>query len=206
MSKVQEYLKNKRIQEMKLPKLYIVKSTREGVEKPIERQVVEIIENVSFRGNERTPIDRYKLEGCYPDEVDILRGETSSKDDGYASGDGDLWCWCYFSSFSSEEAEKYYQQELERIKNKYNKNMKEQILKIADQLKYDDITSDHAQNLLLDLFGVSGGWVYVNEKKPPDHIELLAKSPEGTIYLVNWSIFTCQCKGEDSDNWQWKLI
>jgi len=74
MSKVQEHLKNKNIQEMRLPKLYIVKSTRVGVEKPVERQVVEIIENISFTGEERIPSDRYKLEGCYPYGVDILRG------------------------------------------------------------------------------------------------------------------------------------
>lgn len=116
MSKVQEYLKNKKIQKIGLPKLYIVKSTREGVDKPVERQVVEIIENVSFRGKERIPNDRYKLEGEYPYEVDILRGETSSKDDGYGTGFGDLWCWTYFSSFSLEESEKHYQQELDRVK------------------------------------------------------------------------------------------
>ena len=34
--------------------------------------------------------------------------------------------------------------------------MKEQILKIAEQLKYDEITTDYAQTLLLGLFGVSG--------------------------------------------------
>jgi len=43
MSKVQEYLKKKKIQEMGLPKLYVVKSSPDGVEKPVERQVVEII-------------------------------------------------------------------------------------------------------------------------------------------------------------------
>lgn len=44
MAKVQEYLKKKKIQELGLPKLYLVKSSPEGVEKPVERQVVEIIE------------------------------------------------------------------------------------------------------------------------------------------------------------------
>jgi hypothetical protein len=36
------------------------------------------------------------------------------------------------------------------------KDMKEQILKIAKDLKKGDITSEKAQNLLLGLFGVSG--------------------------------------------------
>jgi hypothetical protein len=121
MSKVQEYLKKKKIQESGLPKLYVVKSSPEGVEKPVERQVIEIIENVAFRGKERLPIDRYKLEGGYPYDVDILRGEISSKDDGYGTGFGDLWSWSYFSSFSKTDIEKYYEEELLRVKNKYLK-------------------------------------------------------------------------------------
>ena len=120
MSKVQEYLKKKKIQELGLPKLYLVKSSPEGVEKPVERQVVEIIENVAFRGKERLPIDRYKLDDCgFPYEVDIIRDEISTKDDGYGSGFGDLWSWSYFSSLSKDDIERYYQEETERIENKY---------------------------------------------------------------------------------------
>jgi hypothetical protein len=125
MSKVQEYLKNKKIQEIGLPKLYIVKSSPEGVKKPVERQVVEIIENVAFRGDERLPIDRYKLENEYPYEVDILRGENSTKEDGYGSGIGDLWGWSYFSSFSKEDADTYYYSELDRVQKKYKKSLAE---------------------------------------------------------------------------------
>lgn len=118
MSKVQEYLKKKKIQELGLPKLYVVKSSPDGVEKPVEKQVVEIVENIAFRGEERLPIDRYKLEGSYyPYEVDILRGETSSLLDGYGTGVGDLWCWSYFSSLSKDEIEKYYEDELLRVVN-----------------------------------------------------------------------------------------
>jgi hypothetical protein len=119
MSKVQEYLKNKKTQEMELPKLYIVKSSPEGVKKPVERQVVEIIENVAFRGDEMLPIDRYRLEKEYPYEVDILRGENSTKEDGYGSGIGDLWGWSYFSSFSKEDTERYYCSEVNRVQEKY---------------------------------------------------------------------------------------
>ncbi len=90
------------------------------------------------------------------------------------------------------------------------KDMKEQILKIAEQLKYDEITTDYAQSLLLGLFGVSGSWVYVNEKTPPNDIELLAKSPDGTIHLTSWrpayNIFSCQSKKESTFNWQWKMV
>lgn len=121
MSKVQEYLKNKRIKELGLPMLYIVKSTRDGVNEPIERQVVDIKEGVAFRGSEKLIYDRYILdEKSYPYEVDILRGNSSSKDDGYASGCGDLWVWSYFSSFDKEEAYKYYDEECLRVKNKYH--------------------------------------------------------------------------------------
>jgi len=121
MSKVQEYLKKKRILELGLPKLYVVGSSPKGVKKPVERQVVEIIENISFTGQERLPSDRYKLEDGFPYTVDILRGETSIKEDGYGTGFGDLWGWSFFSSFSKEESEKYYQEELTRVENKYLK-------------------------------------------------------------------------------------
>jgi hypothetical protein len=88
--------------------------------------------------------------------------------------------------------------------------MKEQILKIAQDLKQDTITEYEAQNLLLSLFGVNGSWVYVNEKTPPKNIELLAKAPDGTIHLTSWrtawDIFCCQCKGESAFDWQWKLV
>ena len=115
MGKVQEYLKNKKIQELGLPTLYVVKSSPEGVEKLVERQVVEIVKNVAFKGELRLPVDRYKLEGGYPYEVDILRGETSSINEGYGTGFGDLWAWSYFYSFSKEDVEKYYEQELLRV-------------------------------------------------------------------------------------------
>jgi hypothetical protein len=123
MPKVQEYLKQKKIQKLGLPKLYVIKSSPEGVENPIERQVIEIIEGVGFRiqDKEKLPIDRYKLDGSYPYEVDIVRGETSTQDSGYGSGFGDLWGWTYYSSFSKEDADSYYLIELERVKTKYGK-------------------------------------------------------------------------------------
>lgn len=57
---------------------------------------------------------------------------------------------------------------------------------------------------------LSKGWVYVWEQDPPSNVELLAKSPAGLVHLVSWRpayrIFTCQCKGEYSMDWCWKLI
>lgn len=119
MSRVQEYLKIRKIQEMGLPKLYVVKSSPKGVEMPIERQVVEIVKGVEFRGEKRLIVDRYKLENEYPYEVDIVRGESSTQKDGYGSGIGDLWDWSYFSTFSKEESYKYYDLELTRVKERY---------------------------------------------------------------------------------------
>jgi len=122
MGIVEEYLKNKKIKEMELPKLFIVKSTRLGVDKPIERQVESVREGVSYRidGKERTRIDRYGLGSQYPYEVDMLLGETSTNDCGYGTGTGDLWQWGYFSSFSEDEANGYYEAELKRVTEKYS--------------------------------------------------------------------------------------
>lgn len=86
--------------------------------------------------------------------------------------------------------------------------MKEQILKISDDLRNGDITTVEAQILLLNIFG--DGFISVSEQKPPHNIELLAKSPNGVIHLCSWrpayDIFTCQSKSERSLDWSWKLI
>jgi hypothetical protein len=88
--------------------------------------------------------------------------------------------------------------------------MKEQILEIAEKLRLELITDDQAQDFLLCLFGVSGSFISVGEKEPPHNIELLVKSPSGTIHLCHWrpayNIFTCQTKSESSWEWSWKLI
>lgn len=53
-------------------------------------------------------------------------------------------------------------------------------------------------------------FIPVNEQKPPDNVELLAKSPTGTIHLTSWrngyNIFSCQEKTANSYDWSWKLI
>ena len=73
--------------------------------------------------------------------------------------------------------------------------MKEQILKIAKDLEQGTITDIEAQNLLSCLFGVSGSFISVAKQEPPHNIELLAKSPTGTVHLCSWrpayNIFTC---------------
>lgn len=53
-------------------------------------------------------------------------------------------------------------------------------------------------------------WKYVSEETPPKEVELLAKCPEGIIHICSWRegyrVFTCQCKKEDSSDWQWIQI
>jgi hypothetical protein len=88
--------------------------------------------------------------------------------------------------------------------------MKEAILDIAKKLYHNHLTPEFATALLLRLFDVSDSWAYVNEKTPPNGVELLAKSPDGTVHLTSWrpahDIFCCQCKSESAFDWQWKLL
>lgn len=118
MSKVQDYIKRRRIEELGLPKIWMVKSDRTGVSKPHESQVVNIIEGIAFRGEERTRIDRYQVEET-PYNIDIVNLEKSTSIDGYGSGIGDLWSWTYYCTFSKEDADTYYEKELYRITEKY---------------------------------------------------------------------------------------
>lgn len=126
MSKVQEYLRKKKIQEMELPKMYFVKSNREGVDKPVELQVSEIIKNSSFRiigFGDKIPYTKYKFDES-PYEIEILSGETSAIDKGLCCGIGDSWVWNHFCSLSKNEAEKYYKNEKTRIEKKYKNKEK----------------------------------------------------------------------------------
>ena len=52
-------------------------------------------------------------------------------------------------------------------------------------------------------------WIYVRDETPPENTQLLAMSPYGVVHITNWrpayEIFNCQCKSENSQDWQWKL-
>lgn len=54
------------------------------------------------------------------------------------------------------------------------------------------------------------GWKEVVFNDPPPDIEILAKSPEGSVYLTKWrqshGIFACQNKTEWIEGWSWKYI
>lgn len=122
MSKVQEYLRKKKIKELGLPIMYVVKSTPTGVDKPVEIQVVEIKPNCVIRnysdGN-KVPLNRYFMENDFPYEIDIEQDSISVSESGYGSGFGDTWVWTYYCTLSKEDAEQYYINEWERVKDKY---------------------------------------------------------------------------------------
>jgi len=120
MSKLKEYLEQKRIRELELPKLYVVKSTKEGVEKPMEMQVIQIKKNVGISHTQegKVSIHRYFVNNS-PFEIDILEGKTNAIDMQYGSGCGDLWGYTYFSSLLPNEADEFYDKELERVNQKY---------------------------------------------------------------------------------------
>ncbi len=122
MSKVQEYLRKKKIKELGLPMMYVVKSTPDGVGKPVERQVVEIKPNynfVTYSDGKMVLLSKYVMEDDFPYEIDIEENNISASNSGYGSGFGDLWGWTYYCTLSKEDAEQYYINEWERVKDKY---------------------------------------------------------------------------------------
>jgi hypothetical protein len=104
-------------------KMYIVKSTRQGVEEPVERVVKSMIYNVGqilsgfYAGK---TIHRYKLDNKeFPFEVDIMEGGVSDDIEGHGTGVGDLWNWTYHCSMFEGEARNWGRIEEERVKRKY---------------------------------------------------------------------------------------
>jgi hypothetical protein len=107
MTKLEEYFKNKRIKELGLPKIYIVKSDREGVYEPIENQVVDIKNGVSIDCSTKLKKNRYLIENK-PYEIDIEENKNSCLIEGYGTGFCDLLEWSYYCSFSKDDAYNYY--------------------------------------------------------------------------------------------------
>jgi hypothetical protein len=106
-------------------KMYIVKSTRQGVEEPKEREVVSISEKVGqYTSGSRKDkyIDLYKLDTTeFPYEVDLVEDEISGEDEGYGTGVGDLWAWTYYYTKSLEDAWEYHKRQSEWVKEQYLK-------------------------------------------------------------------------------------
>lgn len=129
MGRVDDY--KKLIEEMMLPKMWVVYSDRKGVSMPRELQVISI-ENSGRRyyadGTEAN-VKKYKFDQS-PYEVDMEDGKSSGTIEGYATGTGDLWCWTWFFSFSTEDALEFYLTEDKRVTEKYiSKEEKETNLK-----------------------------------------------------------------------------
>lgn len=89
--------------------------------------------------------------------------------------------------------------------------MKQEILKISEDLRLDKITEKEAEKLLIEILNIKkdNEFILVYDKEPPHNTELLAKSPNGTLHLCHWrpayNIFTCQEKRESTIDWMWKL-
>ena len=116
MTKLEEYKRNKEIERLGLPLMYIVRSTRKGVEM-FERQTVEKIPNGLVNS---MVINNFRFDES-PYEGNIIDGKAYSIEDGYGSGFGDLWEWRYLYSIDKQLADDYAVTELERITKTYLK-------------------------------------------------------------------------------------
>jgi hypothetical protein len=104
--------------------VWVVKSTREGVLLPVERQVDEIkpIKRTRY-GDDGQVVEHgecFCLDGVgFPYEVDMWNRESSGSEDGCGSGIGDLWVWTYATFKYKFSALRYYKKESSRINKKY---------------------------------------------------------------------------------------
>lgn len=53
-------------------------------------------------------------------------------------------------------------------------------------------------------------WKNAEETYPEHNQKVIAKSPDGTTYITTWrpsyQIFSCMCKDDTIDGWEWKEI
>jgi len=111
--------------------VYTVRSTSNGVE-PIQRVEILSIEkgNTMRTWDEKlktlvNPISSIKYSvKTTPFEVVIYDGDDYCKDDGYGTGEGDLWAWTHFSALSKERVEQWVIEETQRINEKYHASEK----------------------------------------------------------------------------------
>lgn len=84
----------------------------------------------------------------------------------------------------------------------YKDKIRQEVMKVYDQTHDVDEVVDN----IITLFD----FILVSDETPPKNIEILAKSPSGTIHLTSWrdayDIFCCQCKRESTYGWSWKHI
>jgi len=121
MGKLQDYLTKKKLDLIGYPRIYVVKSTRESVELPVERTVIAIQYKKikSNYSNKSVFLDEYILDQKFPYKIEIEEDKINASEDGYSTGFGDLWQWSYYCTLSKKDADEYYLKEIERVSQKY---------------------------------------------------------------------------------------
>lgn len=107
---------------MQIAKMYIVKSTRTQVDKPIEREIIDIKERFSkrFYSDKTVELNKYMLDKIgYPYEIIMESDKQSMTENLYSTGIGDCWQSAYYSTLSEEDANEYHEKEKIRIQEKY---------------------------------------------------------------------------------------
>jgi len=152
MSKVDDYKKKKMIEELMLPKLWVVHSDRDGVSMPRELQVISIIHEAGIRyydNNVKVRLKKYKFDES-PYELDIEDGQTRGTSIGYGTGEGDIWSWTWFFSLTAEDALDFYKEECKRVTEKYKStdmNRKEEIKKQIQELELELQKIENSENV-----------------------------------------------------------
>lgn len=100
MNKVQTYLYNKKLKELNLPPIWIVKADRNGVYTPMRFEISDI---PVVNANSITYKFISALDFSYPFEIEIPKGKTNARKDGHGTG-FDTWSWSYYFTFSKDDA------------------------------------------------------------------------------------------------------
>lgn len=99
----------------------------------------------------------------------------------------------------------------EDIKELLVSNSREWIKEIGQDVAVVYV-DDFIDELLNKFYQTKSGIAFnsVSDQEPPTGVELLAKSPNGTVHICGWrpayKIFTCQDKSESSFDWKWALL
>lgn len=122
MMNKKQYLQNKEVIPPDLGIIYVIKSTRFGINM-IELPIwgIENCQKTVFYsdGPRKINYNKYILKES-PFKAIIEDGKEYGKDHGYASGIGDLWEWSYFFTLKKEVAEDILHSEKVRIIEKYH--------------------------------------------------------------------------------------
>lgn len=138
MSKLQEYLKLKKVKKEFPQKIWISISNREGVSEPEEFQITgKDLYGYSHKDGNKIPIYKYTIQSeQYPFNVKMTEGEPCNSESSYGSGFGDLWSSTIFCSFDKNLVDRFYKEETKRVKKNYQMtDLTEDDLEIYDVYK-----------------------------------------------------------------------